>query len=245
LIEQEAQCDLLVKSLVVLTGLTEPDLRRALARQGDHIPRPAAIAVTSVPASLLSQRPDIASLEHELAARNAEIGVAEANRYPSLSLSGSISVSQVTQAGTFRPWSFGPALSLPIFDAGKREAAVGSAAASYRDARAAYEKGVRNAVSDVEKALVRLDSARHRLVYAQMAAANYRAYFDAADKNWRAGGISLLTREEAHRSAQTAETTLVGLKRDEVQYWIALYKALGGGWSLASVSQTQKQPGQP
>jgi len=246
LISQEAQCDLLVKSLVVLTGLSEPELRRTLVRGGDRIPAPLGINVTSVPAGLVSQRPDVVSLERELAARSAGIGAAEANRYPSLSLSGAISVTQVTGAGTLAPWSFGPTLSLPIFDAGKREAAVDAAVATYRDARAAYEKGVRNAVGDVEKALVRLDSTRRRVVQARSAAVNYRSYFNAADKNWRAGGISLLTREEAHRSAQSAETTLVALERDQVQYWIALYKALGGGWRAASsgamVAQAQENP---
>jgi outer membrane protein, multidrug efflux system len=237
LIDQEAQCDILVKSMTVLTGMAEGDLRRLADKSGDRIPKPAALAVTAVPADLLSQRPDIVSLERELAAKSAEIGAAEADRYPSVSLSGAISITQMTGAAAYAPWSFGPALSAPLFDAGKRKAAVDVAEASYRDALAAYEKGVRNAVGEVEKALVRLDATRRRVARARIAAVNYRSYFNSTDKNWRSGGISLLSLEEARRSARSAETTLVGLERDQVQYWIALYKALGGGWRAAATSK--------
>jgi NodT family efflux transporter outer membrane factor (OMF) lipoprotein len=233
LLSQRAQCDLLVKSLVNLTGRDELALRSLLSGDGSrtgHVPVPAGLAVQSVPVNVLRQRPDLASLERELAASSAEIGVAQADRYPSLSLSGSISISASPGSSALTTWSFGPSLSIPLFDAGKRRAAVYTARASYLSAQAGFRQGVRTAVKEVEQALVNLDSTARRTEQAERAAGDYRAYFRATEANWRAGGESLLNLEEARRSALSAEITLITLQRDRVEYWIALYKALGGGW---------------
>ncbi|MER9634336.1 TolC family protein [Mesorhizobium sp. M0228] len=106
---------------------------------------------------------------------------------------------------------------------------------------AAYKSGVLDAVAEVETALVRIDSTRRQIGDASVAARNYRAYFKAVDSNWKAGGASLLDREEARRSAQSAEVSLIEIRRDSVRYWIALYKALGGGWD-ASASSSKDLP---
>ncbi|TIP76517.1 MAG: hypothetical protein E5X58_45450, partial [Mesorhizobium sp.] len=99
--------------------------------------------------------------------------------------------------------------------------------ADYDTAVANYKSGVLSAVAEVETALVRVDSTRRRIGDASGAARNYRTYFNSIDSNWRAGGVSLLDREEARRSAQSAEISLIEIRRDAVRYWIALYKALG------------------
>jgi outer membrane protein, multidrug efflux system len=230
LASQRAQCELLVKSLVSLTGTGETALRAMLAEGRKTVPQPAALEVDSVPAQVLRQRPDLASRERELAAASAEIGVAQADLYPSLSLAGSITVSAGSLTSTLTTWSFGPSLSIPLFDGGKRRAAVDSARASYTAADADYRQSVRDVVKEVEQALVRLDSAAQRAGEAARAAQEYRHYFAATEQNWRAGGTSLLSLEESRRSALTAEIDLITLQRDRVEYWIALYKALGGGW---------------
>ncbi|KQW64896.1 efflux transporter outer membrane subunit [Variovorax sp. Root411] len=238
LISQRAQCDLLVKSLVDLTGRDEPALRSLLSggKAADgRLPAPAALEVQSVPANALRQRPDLASLERELAASSAEIGAAQADLYPSLSLSGSIAISATPGTSALTTWSLGPSLSIPLFDAGRRRAAVATAQAGYRMALASYRQGVRTAVKEVERSLVNLDSTARRVEEAERADLNYRRYFQATEVNWRAGLESLLTLEEARRSALSAEITLITLRRDRIEYWIALYKALGGGW----------QPGTP
>lgn len=237
LLLQSAQCNLLVKSLVDLTGRDELALRSLLSgTQGEgRLPIPAGLEVQSVPINVLRQRPDLASLEREVAASNAEIGAAQADRYPSLSLSGSISVSAAAGASSLTTWSFGPSLSIPLFDAGKRRAAVDMAQAGYLIALADFRQGVRTAVKEVETSLVNLDSTARRAEEAERAAADYRRYFRAIEANWRAGGESLLTLEEARRSALSAQISLITLQRDRVEYWIALYKALGGSW----------QPGAP
>jgi NodT family efflux transporter outer membrane factor (OMF) lipoprotein len=221
---QRAQCDLLVKSLVDLTGVAEPELRAQLTQGSTDVPQPGGIEVRGVPAEALRQRPDLASRERELAAASAEIGVAQADLYPSLSLSGAINVSALTS------WSFGPTLSVPLFDGGKRRAAVDSARAGYEAAYADWRQGVRTAVKEVEQSLVRLDSTARRMEQADRAAQEYRRYLVGAEAQWRAGTTSLLTLEESRRQALSAQIELIGLQRDRVAYWIALYKALGGDW---------------
>lgn len=243
LLSQRAQCDLLVKSLVELTGQEEPALRALLAG-GSGIPAPAGLAVESVPTNALRQRPDLASLERELAASSAEIGVAQADLYPSLSLSGSISVSAAAGASSFTGWSVGPALSIPIFDAGRRRAAVDTARAGYQAALAGYRQGLRTAVKEVEQALVNLDSTARRTEEAEQAADGYRRYFRATEANWRAGSESLLTLEEARRSALSAEINVITLQRDRVEHWIALYKAFGGGWQPGIPASSPAEPNQ-
>lgn len=234
LISQRGQCDLLVKSLVSLTGTDEASLR-ALMMTGDaKLPQPAALDVQSVPAQVLRQRPDLASLERELAAASAEIGVAQADLYPSLSLSGSITVSASDLASSATTWSFGPSLSIPLFDGGKRRAAVESARAGYTAAIADYRQGTRNVVKEVEQALVNLDSSGRRAEDANIAAQEYRLYFQSTEASWRAGRENLLTLEEARRNALSAEIQQITLQRDRIAYWVALYKALGGGWQFDS-----------
>ena len=89
-------------------------------------------------------------------------------------------------------------------------------------------------VKEVEQALVNLDSAGRRSEDADIAAEEYRRYFRATEANWRAGRENLLTLEEARRNALSAEIQQITLQRDRIAYWVALYKALGGGWQFDS-----------
>jgi multidrug efflux system outer membrane protein len=231
-LRQRGNCTVLLKSLVYLTGHDEPELITALAASGPAMPSPKGLPVDQVPAQVLRQRPDLASLERELAATSAEIGAAQADRYPSFALSGSIARASTGGNGSSYPtWSFGPQLSLPLFDAGKRQAAVNSAQASYQSALAGYQAGVRLAVKEVEQALVNLDSSVNRSGESRRAAQAYREYFGAAEANWRAGAISLLSLEEARRSALSADIDDINLQQAQISQWIALYKAVGGGWT--------------
>ncbi|KAF1020568.1 MAG: Solvent efflux pump outer membrane protein SrpC [Paracidovorax wautersii] len=227
---QRVQCSLLLKSLVNLTGSPEPSLQARLASGPAALPRPEGFQITAVPAQTLRQRPDIASLEREVAATSAEIGAARADLYPSLSLGGSVALSASNLTSGITTWSFGPALSIPLFDGGRRRAAVASAQASYQSAIAQWRQGVRSAVKEVEQALVNLDGASSRAILTAQAAQDYRTYLTATEVSWRAGNVSLLTLEEARRSALSAELQSTEQVRNQLQYWIALYKAVGGGW---------------
>jgi outer membrane protein, multidrug efflux system len=237
LIAQQAQCDSTLKALVALTGMRETTLRAKLGEGEAKIPMPAAFAIERLPAEVVKQRPDLISYERALAAASADIGTAEANRYPSISLTGSIGVTN-TSLGSFsgsgNTWSFGPSLSIPVFNAGKLKAQVSSAEANYAAALATYQQNVRTAIKEVEQNLVSLDSATRRAQAEQVSTEQYRSYLKATEINWRAGGVSLLSLEDARRQAINAEVTLINQQHDRVQYWIALYKSLGGGWPVSA-----------
>ncbi len=233
LIGQRAECEVLVKALTALTTLAEPEIRDGLENGAGRLPQPKAFRVEAVPAKWLEQRPDLAALERQVLAASADVGAAQADRYPRVSLSGTISrVSAAAPGGTVSgsSWSVGPAVSLPLFDAGRRAAAVDAAEARYAEARARYEQRARVAVREVEEALVRLEAATRREEDARRAAAGFREFFDSAQARWDVGAGSLLDLEEARRNALNAAAALVGVQRERVAAWISLYKAIGGGW---------------
>ena len=233
---QQAECDISIKSLVALTGLAETDLRNRLNDRRGILPTPARFSIQKLPAQTLMQRPDVAATERELAAASAEIGAAEAARYPSLTLSGSIGFQSLRTGGTSldgNVWSFGPALNLPIFDAGRRAANADAAQARYDEARAAYEGKARQAVREVEQALVRLNSASAREGDAKRAADGYEKAYEAANDLWRVGAGSILDLEVARRIAVSSRIQLLGVQRERVAAWISLYRAASGGWSSA------------
>ncbi|WP_211443531.1 efflux transporter outer membrane subunit [Collimonas humicola] len=232
LVVQRTECDLDVKALVALTDIPEPSLRAKLA-VNQRVPQPRGFVVESVPAQALSQRPDIAVAERELAAASAEINVAQANRYPSISLLGSIGIGGLRfDGGSSRSdtWSFGPSLKLPLFDAGLRKSQVDLARGRYDEAYAGYQAQVRSAAREIEEALVRLDAAARREDDAALAAREYESYFRANDDKFKAGSGSLFELEDARRTFLAAQQSQISVQRDHVAAWIALYKALGGGW---------------
>ncbi len=232
---QRAACEVLVKALVALSALPEPQLRQKLAVAWTEPSKPAVLTVASVPAQVLVQRPDVYQAEREVAAASAELGSARAQRFPRLSLFGSIAAGSVRTGGVstdLQTWSIGPlAVTLPIFDGGRRAADVDAAQARYEEAAAFYAASVRQAVREVEEALVTLESTRLRDEDARVAAENYRVSFVGTEARYRSGLASLVELEDVRRSALVAETALVLLQRERLAAWIALYRALGGGWA--------------
>ena len=248
LVKQQAeQCEQTVKALVALTGIAEPDLRAQLAATAARLPQPAAIAVPSVPAVALSQRPDVFTRARDVVAASADIGTAEAERWPRITLAGSIGAARFESGfGSFSgtTWSVGPvAVSLPIFDAGARRANVVAARARYDEATTAYAATLRNAIRDVETALIALQGTADRSADAQAAADNFELSYRATEARYRSGFGTLFELEDARRSALAAQITLINLRRDRVTAWIALYRALGGGWSPLADEQTAATSG--
>lgn len=241
-IGQQALCDLEVKTLVALSGLAEPLLRRQLALRWQEPDESALPPVVALPARLLQQRPDLYQAEREVAAASAEIGSAQAQRYPRLTLNGSIAAGLVRVGGVTsdaQTWSIGPvAVTLPLFDGGRRAANVEAAQARYEEAVAQYRASARQAVREVEQALVNLESARQRMEQARAAAADYRASLTGIEARYRAGLASLLELEEARRTQLAAETAVVTLQRERLAAWIAMYRAVGGGWSRPDAETT-------
>lgn len=244
--QQRALCDVELKALVALTALPEPRLREKLAGGWTEPSRIAALAVAAVPAQALAQRPDVFQAEREVAAASAEVGSARAQRFPRLTLSGSIAAGRVRTGGAstdLQTWSIGPlAVSLPVFDGGRRAANADAAQARYEEAAALYAARVRQAVREVEEALVNLESARLRTDDARAAMEGYRASFAATDARYRSGLASLVELEDARRTALAAETAWVALQRERVAAWIALYRAMGGGWARPGAATAVAQP---
>ena len=233
---QQALCDIDIKSLVAVSGVTEPALRTQLAANPVMAARP--IAITTLPAALLAQRPDVFAAEQEVAAASADVGSADAQRYPRLSLSGSIGVGSFRTGGESiqsDTWTIGPlALSVPIFDAGVRRANAAFARARYETAVVAYRATARRAVGEVETALVNLNSSSARSKDAQVSLEGYRIAFVAAEDRYKNGLGSLLELEDARRTRLLAENAVVTLQRERNAAWVALYRAAGGGWSPAA-----------
>jgi len=239
---QQAQCQLRVKALVALTGLDETRLRRQLAPRQAQLPVPAGIAVQSVPASALAQRPDLVVAERQIVAAAEDTAQSQALRYPRVAIAGSVGpawlrVDSVSTTGNL--WTLGPVqVSLPIFDGGTRVANVVAARARYDEAVSAYRGLIRGAVREVEGALITLDSSARRVQDTRIAVEGFEASLKAADARFRGGLGSLFDLEDARRSALVANSTLIELQSEQVAAWINLYRALGGGWSPAPDATT-------
>lgn len=241
---QKGLCRRYQNQLVALTGFSYEALTDRLAENAAKIPLPRLTTISTLPAQLISQRPDVAASERSLAATSAEIGVAVADRYPSLTLNGSIGVSKTSVDGfsdSAKTWSFGPALNLPIFDAGRRSAAVDAARARYDYALNHYRQTVITAVREVEDALVRVDTSARRLQSAETAARRYGDYFLSIDQKYRHGAASLLELEDARRATLLNQQTLVAVQLEMSQSWVALYKAAGGGWQAINTQSSDHQ----
>ena len=234
---QQAQCDTLVKGLVEITDLPEPELRQRLAAGTAKLPQPAPVAVASLPASLLGQRPDLADAARAVAAAAGDQRQSQARERPQVSLSGSLAAVGLRSAGltsSGTTWSVGPlVVSLPIFDGGARAASTVAARAGYDEAVALYGAQLRRAVREVETALVALDSTAARELDAEAAARDFEAALRGTQARQQGGLASLLDLEAARRNAVQAHSALIELQRQRVAAWIALYRALGGGWSAA------------
>jgi multidrug efflux system outer membrane protein len=248
LTQQRAQCELGVKALVALTALPEPALRAQLAAASAKLPQPAALGVDSVPAQVLAQRPDVYNAERELSAAAADAAQARAQRWPRVSLSGSITPTRFETGGVSTDgtlWSVGPVtVSLPLFDGGRLRANADAAQARYDAAASSYAASLRSAVREVEEALITLQSTAARGDDARIAAEGFERSYRAVESRYKGGLASLFELEDARRSALSAQSALIDLQRERVAAWIALYRALGGGWDAASIQAGHATPAQ-
>jgi outer membrane protein, multidrug efflux system len=239
LTSQRAQCDLYVKVLVGMTALKEPELREKVDTRKEADALAPTFSIASMPVQVISQRPDVFSAERDVVYAAAQVGTAMAARYPRLSLEGNITSVRLDDRGSgqdFSLWSFGPlTLNLPLFDASQRKAAVKSAEAAYRDAVLAYQGKVRQAVREVEEALVNLGSIEARRADLQTSSDGFAKALSLTQVRYQQGLASLLELEDARRSALSSQSNLINLKLERQQAWVALYRAAGGGFDAPSI----------
>lgn len=233
--ERVAQCEQLVKALVALTAQKELALRRDLAEHTARLPQPAKFAVSAVPGEVLAQRPDIHAAARDVAAASATATQANAQRWPRITLAGSIGATNVSSLGVSTDgtvWSVGPiAITFPLFDGGTWRANAQAAKVRYEAATTVYAARLRTAVQEVEGALVRLDSTARRGNSAGIATDGFERSYRATAISYAMGAASLFDLEDARRSLVTAQRTLIDLRRERLLAWVSLYRAMGGGWS--------------
>jgi multidrug efflux system outer membrane protein len=227
-----------VHRLGVLIGQAPGALLEELSTAAPIPTAPPEVPV-GLPAELLRRRPDIRRAERQLAAATARIGVAEADLYPKLSLTGSLGLEslQLTDLpkGASRFWAVGPTVSWPIFDAGRIRANIAAQDARTDQQFSTYQQTVMTALEEVENALVAYSREQARRTQLMEAAeANRRAVALATDL-YRNGLGTFLNVLDSERVLFASQSDLAQSQATVSTDVVALYKALGGGWeTLAS-----------
>ena len=187
----------------------------------------------SIPSALVRQRPDIRASEAVLHQASAQVGVATANQYPQITLTGSYGVdrlqlSNLSASSTL--WSFGAGLTQPIFNAGALSAKRRAAVAGYDQAAAQYRSTVLSAFQNVADSLRAIQSDADALSAQAQAAQLAQANLDLVTQQYRMGAVSYLELLDAQRSYQQTKVNLVQAQAARYADTAALYQALGGGW---------------
>jgi multidrug efflux system outer membrane protein len=232
--EAQRQRNTLEHALAVLVGAS-PSAPVVAAVQDAALPQPPGIPV-GLPASLLGQRPDLASSVANLQAFNAQVGVAQGAFYPALSLTGNYGYASENlrnlAQGSARQFSFGPlALSLPIFDAGRNRANLKLAQARYDEAVANHEARLLTALREVEDALSDVQQRQQQgEVQAQAQQAASRALL-VAQARYDRGVSTYIDVTDAQRSTLAADRAAAQIRTQRLLAAVSVARALGGGWT--------------
>jgi NodT family efflux transporter outer membrane factor (OMF) lipoprotein len=219
--------------LAVLTGETPGALGEQLAER-QSVPVAPLEIVAGVPADVLRRRPDIRAAERRLAAQTAQVGVATAALYPSLSLSGAITLQSLTASDVldgFQSDRVGVSLSMPIFRGGALRRNVDAQNAVVAQALATYEGAVLAAYEEVENALTAWTNEHRRREALIAAVASARRASELALVQYNSGLVDFQTVVNADRQLISLEDALAVSDGETTANYIRLYKALGGGWS--------------
>lgn len=220
-------------AIAVLVGKAPSEFTLAPAAAWQvHVP---AIPV-GVPATLLQRRPDIAAAERDVAAANAEIGIARSAYFPNIGLSASLGSGGARFSDLFSAsnaaWSLGLSAAQSIFNAGAARASVAGAEARHQAAVARYRQTVLNAFADVEDQLTAVRVLEQQQELRRVAS-------EAADKveqqflnRYRAGQVSYSEVVQAQNTALNARRSLVQVQADRQAAAVTLIQALGGGWRV-------------
>lgn len=235
---QKGSCQRLRQQLVAVTAMPSAEVRSIL-REGDTAGVPAILPLpyVTIPANVIRQRPDINQLEHLVLASAEEVGIAAAQRLPSIRLSGNLGWDSL---GGSSSWSWGPQVTLPIFDGGRLKFGQTRALAAYNELVAAWKEGVLSATNEVEDSLIRLNVVHKQVTTADFALARYEAVFKASEVRFQHGAASLLELEDSRRSALAAKQARQSLSHEYTQARISLYKAAGGAWTTVSTDPASK-----
>lgn len=235
----EADMRRLEHAIGVLAGGFPGDWSHALAEAAPTLPVAPALPL-ALPSDVIRQRPDLQAAERRLAAANAQIGVAEAARFPRFSIPLGLGSSAAFLHDLLSGASFTASAGLQadqlLYDGGRTRAGVDAAQAAAEAARLAYERDVRRALRDVEDALSGFDAERRRRAALVAAVGDSTLALERATRLYRHGLSGYLPVLEAQRATHQARDALALGEGNEVRSAIALYKALGAGWQDDAVT---------
>jgi outer membrane protein, multidrug efflux system len=217
-------------ALAVLVG--EAPERFSLAE--GKLDQPAPAIPLGLPADLLERRPDVAEAERLLAARNAEIGVAQAAFFPAIRLTGAVGfesaeLSDLLDSESFI-WSLGASLVQPVFDGGRLRANRERAQAAYLENLAVYRDRLLVAFREVEDALAALRYLDAQQTLLTQAVSSAQRAEQLAQARYRTGLVTVLDVVDAQRTRLQAERQRAAVLNQQLLASVALTKALGGGW---------------
>ena len=234
--------------LSVLLGQEPNALVQQLTPQSAIPASPPEVTI-GIPSELLRRRPDIRRAERSLAAATARIGVATADLFPKFSITaalglGSAKIGNLVDSGSGF-WSILPGVSLPIFNRGRIHSNIAVQNAREEQALVTYEQTVLTSLREVEDSLVAFteDQARRKTL-ASAVDANRRAV-DLANQLYKQGLTDFLSVLQAERDLYASEDALAQGDRNVTSDFIALYKALGGGWETGASELKNPLPGKP
>nr|WP_315466109.1 efflux transporter outer membrane subunit [uncultured Rhodoferax sp.] len=221
-------------SIAVLTGQTPGALNEVLAT-AQPVPVPEESLTLSLPAETLRQRPDVRAAEYKVVAARARVSQAEAARYPSFSLSGTLGLQSLTLGaltdGASLVSSLVASVAAPLMDGGAAQATVRAQEAVLAQSHASYRATVLAALQEVEDALAALQGDRQRLQQLQAAADAAQAAATLASQRYQSGLIDFQTVLTTQRTLLSTQDSVAAARADVSADLVRLYKALGGGWS--------------
>ncbi|MEJ2164601.1 MAG: efflux transporter outer membrane subunit [Desulfobacterales bacterium] len=228
-----------IYSLSVLLGMAPAALLEELS-PAEAIPAAPPTPPPGIPSDLLRRRPDIRRAEAEIHAATARIGVTTADLFPKFTIFGSAGLRSSDFGSWFdwssRVWAFGPSASWQVFDTGRIRSNIELQEALQDQSLIAYRQTVLSALQEVENALIAsAKEAEHRRALVEAVAANRKAV-NLATMLYTQGQTDFLNVLDAQRSLYATQDALVRSTGTVSTDLVALFKALGGGWSEASES---------
>lgn len=236
-------------ALAVLTG-QDPKALEAELTPPQAIPQAASGMADHIPADTLRQRADVRAAEHRVTAALARVAVADAARYPSFSLGGSLSLSALTLAGLTNGATLAGSLlgstSWSLWDGGATQSQVLAQQAALEQVRASYQATVLTALKEVQDALIALNNDQDRLLQLQTAADSARNAALLAQNRYASGLIDFQTVLQTQRTQLSAQDSVASQQATLSADHVRLVKALGGGWlPMAHVATAAKSTAAP
>ncbi len=189
---------------------------------------------TGLPGSLLERRPDVQLAEYDLEAFTAEIGVATAQQFPRVALTGDIGLQSVSTSNLFDPasfaYQFAGNLLQPVFNAGRNAARVDAADAQAVQAEMAYKTSVLNALRDVNDAVTLIRNGKEQVRASKEGLTAVAEALRLSQLRYRYGATPYLQVLDAQRSMLDAQRGYIGARANLYRSYVRMYKSLGGGW---------------